>query len=76
MSRGQISHDIFASMWWCSYDIGVTGGVTSMESFLDFFFPFLNAAQHSASTSPYCHFDSQMLQLFTSSLFLAGMVAR
>jgi len=62
-----------------SYDIGVTGGVTSMPAFLSSFFPSVAAQQQAASTSdarsPYCKFDSPVLQLFTSSLFLAGLVS-
>eukprot|EP00897_Mesotaenium_endlicherianum_P005609 jgi/Mesen1/5076/ME000252S04197 len=56
------------------YDIGVTGGVTSMDEFLDKFFPEVHAKQQSAREDNYCKFNSQILQLFTSSLFLAGMV--
>jgi hypothetical protein len=62
-----------------SYDIGVTGGVTSMPAFLSSFFPAVAAQQLAASSSdarsPYCKFDSPVLQLFTSSLFLAGLVS-
>jgi MFS transporter, SP family, sugar:H+ symporter len=63
-----------------SYDIGVTGGVTSMPPFLSTFFPGVYAKQlaiESAAvpTSPYCKYDSPTLQLFTSSLFMAGLIA-
>lgn len=58
------------------YDIGVTGGVTSMDAFLEKFFPgVLEFHQTHVSTDPYCQYDDIMLQLFTSSLFFAGMIA-
>lgn len=53
------------------YDIGVTGGVTSMQSFLEDFWP--SVAHHKdTSSSPYCKYSDPTLELFTSSLFLAG----
>ncbi|XP_038719115.1 sugar transport protein 10-like [Tripterygium wilfordii] len=59
------------------YDIGISGGVTSMSEFLIKFFPSVYRKEISdgASQNPYCKFDSQMLQLFTSSLYLAALVA-
>ena len=51
---------------------GVTGGVTAMPDFLEMFFPDVLAAQQNKSTDPYCSFDSQKLQAFTSTLFLSG----
>ena len=57
---------------------GVTGGVTAMPDFLAKFFPDIAAAQHAgpapsaARQVQYCLFDDQGLQLFTSSLYLAG----
>ena len=59
------------------YDLGVTGGVESMESFQKQFFPSVYEAEqdNSTTTSPYCTYDSASLQLFTSVLFLAGLVA-
>ncbi|GAA0159214.1 hypothetical protein Leryth_014352 [Lithospermum erythrorhizon] len=58
------------------YDIGVSGGVTSMESFLKKFFPSVYHKQsEDKSTNQYCKFDSQLLTLFTSSLYLAALVA-
>eukprot|EP00897_Mesotaenium_endlicherianum_P000951 jgi/Mesen1/10857/ME000093S10369 len=55
------------------YDIGVTGGVTSMTNFLLKFFPRVYRKQAGAAQNNWCKFDSQLLQLFTSVLFLAGM---
>eukprot|EP00891_Asterochloris_glomerata_P006021 jgi/Astpho2/6021/Aster-03978 len=54
------------------YDLGVTGGVTAMPDFLEKFFPDVLAAQQNKSNDPYCSFDSQKLQAFTSTLFLSG----
>lgn len=54
------------------YDIGVTGGVTSMPDFLAEFFPDVH---EQTSTDPYCQYDNIQLQMFTSSLFFAGMIA-
>ncbi|PRQ37086.1 putative major facilitator, sugar transporter, major facilitator superfamily [Rosa chinensis] len=60
------------------YDIGISGGVTSMESFLSKFFPSVyhkmknETADHQ---NQYCKFDSQLLTLFTSSLYIAALVA-
>ncbi|KAG6548533.1 hypothetical protein Mapa_010021 [Marchantia paleacea] len=54
------------------YDIGISGGVTSMKSFQRKFFPrLLNA--HDRNT--YCRFDDQVVQIFTSSLYLAGLIS-
>lgn len=58
------------------YDIGISGGVTSMDSFLLKFFPDVyrkEKADHN--TNQYCKFDSVPLTLFTSSLYLAALVA-
>ncbi|EOX99091.1 Major facilitator superfamily protein [Theobroma cacao] len=58
------------------YDIGISGGVTSMESFLKKFFPSVLEKQkdEAAHESEYCKFDSQLLTLFTSSLYFAALV--
>lgn len=58
------------------YDIGISGGVTSMDSFLNKFFPSVYAKEkEAATTNQYCKFNSQLLTLFTSSLYLAALVA-
>lgn len=47
-----------------------------MDSFLSKFFPSVyRLEENSASTSQYCKFDSQLLTLFTSSLYLAALIA-
>ncbi|KAJ4849434.1 Sugar transport protein 10 [Turnera subulata] len=58
------------------YDIGISGGVTSMDSFLSKFFPSVykkEKANHHENM--YCKFDDHMLTLFTSSLYLAALIA-
>ncbi|KAL0286018.1 UNVERIFIED_CONTAM: Hexose carrier protein HEX6 [Sesamum calycinum] len=58
------------------YDIGISGGVTSMEPFLKKFFPEVyTRMKEDTKISNYCKFDSQLLTLFTSSLYLAGLIA-
>ncbi|XP_039044880.1 sugar carrier protein C-like, partial [Hibiscus syriacus] len=59
------------------YDLGISGGVTSMDPFLEKFFP--NVYRKEVSVQPsddqYCKFDSQILTLFTSSLYLAALLS-
>lgn len=58
------------------YDIGISGGVTSMNDFLEKFFPAVYRKKNEIKDNdPYCKYDNQGLQLFTSSLYLAGLVA-
>ncbi|KAF0907080.1 hypothetical protein E2562_014681 [Oryza meyeriana var. granulata] len=57
------------------YDVGISGGVTSMDDFLVKFFPAVYARKHRARENNYCKFDDQRLQLFTSSLYLAALLA-
>ncbi|GER39166.1 major facilitator superfamily protein [Striga asiatica] len=59
------------------YDIGISGGVTSMDEFLEKFFPSVYAKEKDASghESQYCKFENHLLTLFTSSLYLAALVA-
>ncbi|XP_010268857.1 PREDICTED: sugar carrier protein C-like [Nelumbo nucifera] len=58
------------------YDIGISGGVTSMDSFLSKFFPSVYRKEKAdQSKNQYCKFDSQTLTMFTSSLYLAALVA-
>ncbi|CAN6342110.1 unnamed protein product [Urochloa humidicola] len=56
------------------YDIGVSGGVTSMHTFQREFFPSV-LTYDRRKDSNYCKYDNQGLQLFTSSLYLAGLPA-
>ncbi|KAJ0253169.1 Sugar transport protein 13 [Hirschfeldia incana] len=59
------------------YDVGVSGGVTSMPDFLKKFFPVVYRKVEAGADkdSNYCKYDNQGLQLFTSSLYLAGLTA-
>ncbi|GAB4843414.1 Sugar transport protein 13 [Ancistrocladus abbreviatus] len=58
------------------YDVGVSGGVTSMQPFLKKFFPVVYRRTNDPNiNSNYCKYDNQGLQLFTSSLYLAGLTA-
>ncbi|CAM8925173.1 hypothetical protein QQ045_023435 [Rhodiola kirilowii] len=57
------------------YDIGITGGVTTMEPFLKKFFPSVLIKMKSAEQNQYCIFDSQILTAFTSSLYIAGLIS-
>ncbi|CAL5411144.1 unnamed protein product [Camellia sinensis] len=58
------------------YDIGISGGVTSMDSFLQKFFPSVYEKQKADnSTNQYCKFDSFTLTMFTSSLYLAALLS-
>ena len=52
-----------------------TGGVTSMDEFLLKFFPSVYEKKHTAINTDYCKYDNQFLQLFTSSLYIAGLFA-
>ncbi|XP_073046297.1 sugar transport protein 8-like [Primulina eburnea] len=57
------------------YDIGISGGVSGMDDFLIKFFPKVHERKMHASENNYCKYDDQLLQLFTSSLYLAALVA-
>lgn len=57
------------------YDIGISGGVTSMDDFLIKFFPHVHERKLHAMEDNYCKYDDELLQLFTSSLYLAALVA-
>ena len=46
-----------------------------MDDFLIKFFPAVYEKKHRAKENNYCKYDSQYLQLFTSSLYLAAIVA-
>lgn len=58
------------------YDIGVSGGITSMDPFLKKFFPDVYIKmKEDTKISNYCKFDSQLLTSFTSSLYFSGLFA-
>lgn len=51
------------------------GGVTSMDDFLEKFFPLVYVKKHRAREDNYCKYDNKYLQLFTSSLYLAAILS-
>lgn len=58
------------------YDIGISGGVTSMPDFLRKFFPKVyRKSLDNGGRNQYCKFDSQILTTFTSSLYVAALIA-
>lgn len=58
------------------YDLGVSGGVTSMDDFLEEFFPKVYRRKHAhLLETDYCKYDDQILTLFTSSLYYAALVS-
>ncbi|XP_027173369.1 sugar transport protein 7-like [Coffea eugenioides] len=57
------------------YDIGISGGVTSMDGFLSKFFPTVYRHKMHAHENNYCKYNNQGLAAFTSSLYLAGLVS-
>ncbi|XP_073132898.1 sugar transport protein 1-like [Henckelia pumila] len=59
------------------YDIGISGGVTSMPAFLEQFFPkvYRKEVTSVGSSNQYCKFNDPKLTLFTSSLYLAALFA-
>ncbi|GAV79418.1 Sugar_tr domain-containing protein [Cephalotus follicularis] len=59
------------------YDLGISGGVTSMDSFLEKFFPAVYTKESSVKPTDdqYCKYNNQQLTFFTSSLYLAALVS-
>ncbi|GMH17363.1 hypothetical protein Nepgr_019204 [Nepenthes gracilis] len=57
------------------YDIGISGGVTTMVPFLEKFFPEVTKQGAEAKTTVYCVYDSHALTSFTSSLYVAGFIS-
>ena len=57
------------------YDFSTAGGVSSMDAFLQEFFPDVYSRMKcAAGVSNYCKFDSQLLTLFTSSFYITGLL--
>lgn len=52
-----------------------SGGVSGMDDFLIKFFPAIHERKIHAKENNFCKYDDQKLQLFTSSLYLAALVA-
>uniref|UniRef100_A0A3Q7I0C7 Major facilitator superfamily (MFS) profile domain-containing protein n=2 Tax=Solanum lycopersicum TaxID=4081 RepID=A0A3Q7I0C7_SOLLC len=57
------------------YDIGISGGVTSMDEFLRRFFYSVYLKKQHVHEDNYCKYNNQVLAAFTSSLYMAGLVA-
>ncbi|XP_021823177.1 sugar transport protein 13-like [Prunus avium] len=58
------------------YEVAISGGVTAMPGFLKKFYPDVYASTQKQNTnSNYCKYNNQSLQLFTSMLYLAALVA-
>ncbi|XP_065858196.1 sugar transport protein 1-like isoform X2 [Euphorbia lathyris] len=59
------------------YDLGISGGVISMDSFFKKFFPEVHEKQSSLKPSDdqSCNFNSHTLTLFTSSLYIAALIS-
>ncbi|KVH88317.1 General substrate transporter [Cynara cardunculus var. scolymus] len=57
------------------FKLNSTRGVTSMDAFLKKFFPSVYEKKMHSHESNYCKFNDQGLAAFTSSLYLAGLVA-
>ncbi|GAB2217207.1 hypothetical protein Droror1_Dr00000379 [Drosera rotundifolia] len=57
------------------YDIGISGGVTTMVPFLEKFFPQVLRQAKDVKTTVYCVYDSHALTAFTSSLYIAGFIS-
>ena len=57
------------------YDVGITGGVTSMDNFLQLFFPHVASKTGGGLEDKWCTYNDAGLQMFTSSLFLAACIA-
>ncbi|KAL1804840.1 hypothetical protein DCAR_0830655 [Daucus carota subsp. sativus] len=58
------------------YDLGVSGGVTSMDDFLkEFFHKTYARKQAHLKETDYCKYDDQILTLFTSSLYYAALLS-
>ncbi|XP_062105006.1 sugar transport protein 13-like isoform X2 [Humulus lupulus] len=59
------------------YDVGISGGVTAMPDFLKKFFPLVykRTQEKELVDSNYCKYDNEGLQMFTSSLYLAALIA-
>ncbi|KAJ4835656.1 hypothetical protein Tsubulata_021705 [Turnera subulata] len=59
------------------YDLGISGGVTSMDIFLKKFFPEVYKRESSVKPSDdqYCSFNDQTMTLFTSCLYIAALIS-
>jgi MFS family permease len=57
------------------YDVGISGGVASMDDFLQNFFPAVYKHKLEAHENNYCKYNNQGISAFTSTLYISGFVA-
>ncbi|EFJ28204.1 hypothetical protein SELMODRAFT_94097 [Selaginella moellendorffii] len=59
------------------YVIGISGGVSAMKDFLAKFFPSISRdpSKGSSGSGNYCRYNDQLLQLFTSSTYIVGLIS-
>jgi MFS family permease len=53
----------------------LTGGVASMDDFLQIFFPAVYKHKLEAHENNYCKYNNQGISAFTSTLYISGLVA-
>eukprot|EP00250_Pteridium_aquilinum_P021888 c25257_g1_i2 orf=997-2514(+) len=57
------------------YDLVIAGGISIMDDFLLKFYPGVYMHKKNAKENNYCRYNNQVFQLFSSSLYLAALVA-
>ncbi|AES91728.2 sugar transport protein 7 isoform X1 [Medicago truncatula] len=57
------------------YDVGISGGVASMDDFLQNFFPAVYKHKLRAHENNYCKYNNQGISAFTSTLYISGFIA-
>lgn len=57
------------------YDLVIAGGISIMDDFLLKFYPSVYAHKKNAKEDNYCKYNNQVFQLFSSSLYLAALLA-
>lgn len=57
------------------YDLVIAGGISIMDDFLVKFYPHIYVHKKIAKEDNYCRYSNQVFQLFSSSLYLAALIA-
>ncbi|MCO5550368.1 hypothetical protein L7F22_003852 [Adiantum nelumboides] len=57
------------------YDLVIAGGISIMDDFLLKFYPGVYIHKKNAKEDNYCRYNNQVFQLFSSSLYLAALIA-
>ncbi|MCO5613442.1 hypothetical protein L7F22_067718 [Adiantum nelumboides] len=57
------------------YDLVIAGGISIMDDFLLKFYPSVYIHKKNAKEDNYCRYNNQVFQLFSSSLYLAALIA-